>query len=52
MRLGFRLGAEVVLVAGAVGATWFLLDEGLDRAQKWVCQVLVRAGRDCAVEAV
>jgi hypothetical protein len=52
MRLGFKLGAEVVLGAGAVGARWFLLGEGLDRAQKWVCQALERAGRDCAGEAV
>ncbi|MFF0150158.1 hypothetical protein [Micromonospora sp. NPDC005203] len=37
MRLGFKVGAAVVLVAvGAVGAGWFLLGEGLDRAEKWV----------------
>lgn len=37
MRLGFKVGfAVVLLVVGAVGAGWFLLGEGLDRAEKWV----------------
>ncbi|MER6590351.1 hypothetical protein ABT214_00480 [Micromonospora purpureochromogenes] len=37
MRLGIKVGAAAVLVVvGAVGAGWFLLGEGLDRAEKWV----------------
>jgi hypothetical protein len=37
MRLAFKVGAAVILVVvGAVGAGWFLLGEGLDRAEKWV----------------
>ena len=52
MRFGFRLGAGVVLVAGARGARRFLLDERLDRAQKWVCPALERAAHVCAGEAV
>jgi hypothetical protein len=37
MRLGSKVGAAVFLVVvGAVGAGWFLLGEGLDRAETWV----------------
>jgi hypothetical protein len=52
MRLGFKAGAAVVLVVGTVDARWFLLDEGLDRAEKWVCRALGRVGHFCAGEAV
>jgi hypothetical protein len=52
MRLGFKVWAAVVLVVGAVDARWFLLNKGLDRAEKWVCRALDRAGHFCAGEAV
>ncbi len=37
MRIGFKACAAVLLVVvGAVGGGWFLLGEGLDRAEKWI----------------
>ena len=38
MRVGLRVASAVflVIVGAAAGAGWFLLGEGLDRAEKWV----------------
>ncbi|MEU8004176.1 hypothetical protein AB0B66_23720 [Catellatospora sp. NPDC049111] len=37
MRLGSKVGvAAILVVVGGIGAGWFLLGEGLDRAEKWV----------------
>ncbi|MEV4823224.1 hypothetical protein [Micromonospora sp. NPDC049274] len=36
MWLGVEVGGAVVLVGGAVDATWLLLDDGLDRPAEWV----------------